>query len=131
MCAAQELIDFLKPFRDSSTVIMGIGNILKGDDAAGSLVCDVVGGSYAAILQTIRRRAEVIATSPGGKRYGSGSLDAVRALSAGIGVREWSAVFHGTGSSVGSGRRGSARRAQAGPVCRVVGSSEGLDKAMV
>jgi hydrogenase 3 maturation protease len=40
MCAAQELIDFLKPFRDSSTVIMGIGNILKGDDAAGSLVCE-------------------------------------------------------------------------------------------
>ncbi len=40
MCADRELIDFLKPFRDSSTVIMGIGNTLKGDDAAGPLVCE-------------------------------------------------------------------------------------------
>ena len=40
MCAARELIDFLKPLRDSSTVIMGIGNILKGDDAAGPIVCE-------------------------------------------------------------------------------------------
>jgi hydrogenase 3 maturation protease len=40
MYADRELIDFLKPFRDSSTVIMGIGNILKGDDAAGPLVCE-------------------------------------------------------------------------------------------
>jgi hydrogenase maturation protease HycI len=40
MYAARELIDFLKSFRNSSTVIMGIGNTLKGDDAAGSLVCE-------------------------------------------------------------------------------------------
>lgn len=40
MCADRELIDFLKSFRDSSTVIMGIGNTLKGDDAAGPLVCE-------------------------------------------------------------------------------------------
>ena len=40
MCANQEIIDFLKPFRNSPTVIMGIGNILKGDDAAGPLVCE-------------------------------------------------------------------------------------------
>ena len=40
MCADRKLIDLLKPFRDSSTVIMGIGNILKGDDAAGPLVCE-------------------------------------------------------------------------------------------
>ena len=40
MCANRELIDFLKPFRDSPTVIMGIGNILKGDDAVGPLVCE-------------------------------------------------------------------------------------------
>ena len=39
MCADRKLIDLLKPFRDSSTVIMGIGNILKGDDAVGPLIC--------------------------------------------------------------------------------------------
>ena len=40
MFADRDIVDFLKPFRNSSTVIMGIGNILKGDDAVGPLVCE-------------------------------------------------------------------------------------------
>jgi hydrogenase 3 maturation protease len=40
MCADRELIDYLEPFRNSSTIIMGIGNTLKGDDAVGPLVCE-------------------------------------------------------------------------------------------
>ena len=35
----QQLIGQLNPLRDSSTVIIGIGNTLKGDDGAGPLIC--------------------------------------------------------------------------------------------
>ena len=34
-----QLLKYLAPWRDSKVVILGIGNPLKGDDAAGSLVC--------------------------------------------------------------------------------------------
>jgi hydrogenase 3 maturation protease len=35
----QTLLQQLSIFQDSATVILGIGNILKGDDGAGPLVC--------------------------------------------------------------------------------------------
>ncbi len=36
----QQLFEQLNELRGSATVIVGIGNILKGDDAAGPLVCE-------------------------------------------------------------------------------------------
>ncbi len=39
----QELFKQLSRLRDSATVIVGIGNILKGDDGAGPLVCEQLG----------------------------------------------------------------------------------------
>src|SRR4030042_1465370 len=36
----QSLFEQLNKLRDSPTVILGIGNILKGDDGAGPLVCE-------------------------------------------------------------------------------------------
>jgi hydrogenase 3 maturation protease len=39
MSAGQSLLKQLNLLRDSTTVIVGIGNILKGDDGAGPLVC--------------------------------------------------------------------------------------------
>lgn len=36
----KQLFEHLKKFRGSRTVIVGIGNILKGDDGAGPLVCE-------------------------------------------------------------------------------------------
>jgi hydrogenase 3 maturation protease len=40
MSAEQTLLQQLNILRDSTTVIVGIGNILKGDDGAGPLVCE-------------------------------------------------------------------------------------------
>jgi hydrogenase 3 maturation protease len=40
MSTEQSLLQQLNILRDSSTVIVGIGNILKGDDGAGPLVCE-------------------------------------------------------------------------------------------
>jgi hydrogenase 3 maturation protease len=39
MFAEQSLLEQLGRFRDSATVILGIGNILKGDDGAGPVIC--------------------------------------------------------------------------------------------
>ena len=40
MGADQHLLQQLNKLRDSATVILGIGNVLKGDDGAGPLVCE-------------------------------------------------------------------------------------------
>jgi len=40
MSSDQSLFEQLNKLRDSATVILGIGNILKGDDGAGPLVCE-------------------------------------------------------------------------------------------
>ncbi|MHC4517632.1 MAG: hydrogenase maturation protease [Planctomycetota bacterium] len=37
---SQALLDILGGLRGSKTVILGVGNVLKGDDAAGPLVCE-------------------------------------------------------------------------------------------
>ena len=50
MGANQQLFDKLNNFRDSTTVIVGIGNTLKGDDGAGPLVCEQLGGKVCAEL---------------------------------------------------------------------------------
>jgi len=39
MDSEKSLFEQLNKFRESATIILGIGNILKGDDAAGPLVC--------------------------------------------------------------------------------------------
>jgi hydrogenase 3 maturation protease len=39
MSDEKSLLEQLSIFRDSATVILGIGNVLKGDDGAGPLVC--------------------------------------------------------------------------------------------
>ena len=40
MNSGQSLIEQLNKLRTSATIILGIGNILKGDDGAGPLVCE-------------------------------------------------------------------------------------------
>ena len=40
MGSDQSLFEQLNKLRDSATVIVGMGNILKGDDGAGPLVCE-------------------------------------------------------------------------------------------
>ena len=40
MATDQSLFEQLNKLRDSTTVIVGMGNILKGDDGAGPLVCE-------------------------------------------------------------------------------------------
>jgi hydrogenase 3 maturation protease len=40
MSPDKSLFEQLNKLRDSSTLILGIGNILKGDDGAGPLVCE-------------------------------------------------------------------------------------------
>jgi hydrogenase maturation protease len=39
----KQLVEQLNKFRDSATLICGIGNLLKGDDGAGPLVCEQLG----------------------------------------------------------------------------------------
>jgi len=46
----KELSEQLNKLRDSSTVIVGIGNTLKGDDGAGPLVCEQLSGKVCAEL---------------------------------------------------------------------------------
>ncbi len=46
----QQLLEFLRPWQDSKVVILGIGNTLKGDDAAGSLVCERLSGNVRATV---------------------------------------------------------------------------------
>ena len=46
----QELFEQLNKLRDSATVIVGIGNTLKGDDGAGSLICQQLKGKIYAEL---------------------------------------------------------------------------------
>jgi hydrogenase 3 maturation protease len=40
MSTEQQLIEHLKNLSNSSTLIVGIGNVLKGDDGAGPLICE-------------------------------------------------------------------------------------------
>ncbi len=40
MSTEQQLSEHLKKLSDSSTLIVGIGNVLKGDDGAGPLICE-------------------------------------------------------------------------------------------
>ena len=42
MGSDQSLFEQLNDLRDSATIILGIGNILKGDDGAGPLVCEQI-----------------------------------------------------------------------------------------
>ena len=44
----QQLLKSLAPWRESKVVILGIGNSLKGDDAAGPLVCERLSGRVSA-----------------------------------------------------------------------------------
>ena len=44
----QQLFEKLSKLRDSSTIIVGIGNTLKGDDGAGPLVCEQLRGNVCA-----------------------------------------------------------------------------------
>ncbi len=46
----ERLFERLNKLRDSATVIVGIGNILKGDDGAGPLVCEQLTGKVCAEL---------------------------------------------------------------------------------
>jgi len=50
MGADQQLLWQLNKLRNSSTVIVGIGNVLKGDDGAGPLVCEQLAGKIRAEL---------------------------------------------------------------------------------
>jgi hydrogenase 3 maturation protease len=43
-----QLLESLARWRDSRVVILGIGNTLKGDDAAGSLLCERLSGQVPA-----------------------------------------------------------------------------------
>lgn len=36
----QQFLEILTPLQNSKTIILGIGNVLKGDDALGPLVCE-------------------------------------------------------------------------------------------
>jgi len=46
----QKLLRQLNKLRNSATVIVGIGNVLKGDDGAGPLVCEQLAGKIRAEL---------------------------------------------------------------------------------
>ena len=48
MGADQQLLQLLKKLRCSKTLIVGIGNTLKGDDGAGSVVCEKLAGKICA-----------------------------------------------------------------------------------
>ena len=40
MVENQKILKILHPLRNTKTIILGIGNVLKGDDALGPLVCE-------------------------------------------------------------------------------------------
>ena len=44
----RQLLESLAQWRDSRVVILGVGNTLKGDDAAGPLVCERLSGRVSA-----------------------------------------------------------------------------------
>jgi hydrogenase 3 maturation protease len=46
----QQLLQQLNKLRNSSTLIVGIGNVLKGDDGVGPLVCEQLAGKIGAEL---------------------------------------------------------------------------------
>src|SRR4030042_3394668 len=48
MCANKELFEQLNKLRDFATVIVGIGNTLKGDDGVGPMVCEQIRGKVCA-----------------------------------------------------------------------------------
>jgi hydrogenase 3 maturation protease len=50
MGANKELFEQLQKLSDSATLIVGIGNTLKGDDGAGPLVCEQLSGKVCAEL---------------------------------------------------------------------------------
>ena len=50
MGADQQLFEQLNKLRDSATVIVGVGNTLKGDDGAGPLICQQLSGKVCAEL---------------------------------------------------------------------------------
>jgi len=50
MASDQQLSEQLNKLRGSKTVIVGIGNLLKGDDGAGPLVCEQLTGKVCAEL---------------------------------------------------------------------------------
>ena len=61
MATAEQLFEKLKNLRGSKTVIVGIGNILKGDDGLGLLVCQK--------LQSAKISAKVIDTGTVPENY--------------------------------------------------------------
>lgn len=50
MGSSEELLDSLTGLRGSKTLILGVGNVLKGDDAAGPLVCERLQGNVSATV---------------------------------------------------------------------------------
>jgi len=50
MGTEEQLFEQLNKLRNSATVIVGIGNTLKGDDGAGPLVCEQLAGKVCAEL---------------------------------------------------------------------------------
>jgi len=48
MMESQELRERLSARRGLRTVILGVGNVLKGDDGVGPLVCEALGGKVSA-----------------------------------------------------------------------------------
>jgi hydrogenase 3 maturation protease len=50
MCMDREILESLARWRDSAVVILGVGNVLKGDDAAGPLVCERLSGRLSATV---------------------------------------------------------------------------------
>jgi hydrogenase 3 maturation protease len=48
MESSRTLLDTLNGLRGSRTVVLGVGNVLKGDDAAGPLVCESLQGRVSA-----------------------------------------------------------------------------------
>lgn len=48
MQAVRQLSEQLEPWRGSTVVILGIGNMLKGDDGAGPLLCEQLAGRVSA-----------------------------------------------------------------------------------
>ena len=48
MTGAEQIRSKLTPLRGLKTIILGIGNTLKGDDAAGPLLCELLVGKTCA-----------------------------------------------------------------------------------
>jgi hydrogenase 3 maturation protease len=53
MAGAAQLHESLQPLRGSRTVILGIGNTLKGDDGVGPLVCERLAGNISAFVMDV------------------------------------------------------------------------------